>query len=149
MVASNIHKRLKQLEEQLKQNKVLEVGFMSEATYPDGTSVAEVAYKNEFGETLHNVPPRPFFRQTIAAKKKDWSHNVGVGLSKGLSIKDTLSLVGESAVGDIQETIKEFSDPPNARYTIEKKGFNDPLIDTGHMWKSVTSRVIDESASDS
>ena len=46
------------------------VGFMEGATYPEGTPVAAVAFWNEYGVPSHNQPPRPFFRQMIAADRK-------------------------------------------------------------------------------
>ena len=44
--------------------KATEVGFFSEARYPDGTPVPAVAAWNEFGTT--RIPERPFFRQALA-----------------------------------------------------------------------------------
>ena len=47
----------------------LRVGFLEGATYPDGTPVALVAWWNEFG-TEDEFPPRPSFRNMIAAKSR-------------------------------------------------------------------------------
>lgn len=133
-----INKRIKQLSG----SKYVEVGFMSDAKYPDGTKVAEVAFINEYGDPLHNIPARPFMRQTISKNKSDWIKNIYSSISSGKDISQSLSFLGEKIVGDIQDSIINFSDPPNAPYTIQKKGFNDPLVETGNMIKSVTKRVV-------
>ena len=42
----------------------VDVGFMSGATYPDGTSVAQVAFWNEFGHGGRLPPPPPFYSRS-------------------------------------------------------------------------------------
>lgn len=137
--------RLNQISKDCFSNKTLEVGFMSNATYPDGTKVAEVAYTNEYGDYYHNIPARPFMRETAYKRRKYWISTVEKLLERGNSIDKAFSILGEVMVGDIKESIIDFDDPPNAPYTIQEKGFNDPLIKTGHMLKSVTSRLKNES----
>lgn len=126
-------------------NEKLEVraGIFETATYPDGTPVAEVAYENEYG--TDSIPPRPFFRTTIAEKQKDWADSVAEGLQyyKG-DIRAALEATGERMADDLQESVLNWKEPPNAPYTIAKKGFNKPLVDTGQMSKSFGSEVIDE-----
>jgi len=48
--------------------------------------------------------------------------------------------------GELAESISELVSPPLAPYTIQKKGFDKPLIDTAHMFQSITHEVSDESA---
>lgn len=120
----------------------VDVGFMADATYPDGTSVAEVAFYNEFGTI--KIPPRSFFRGMIAKNSPGWA----LRISKAAKYYDydgqkVLELMGQTIQEELQESIVDFSDPPNAPATIEKKGFNKPLIDTGHMKDSVTFKVRD------
>ena len=40
----------------------------------------------------------------------------------------------------LKETIAEWSDPPNAPLTIERKGFNDPLVETGKLWNAAVKQ---------
>ena len=47
-----------------------EVGVFEDATYPDGTHVAYVAYLNEFGG--HN-PPRPFLKRSLEKYQNKWT----------------------------------------------------------------------------
>lgn len=114
---------------------LLRVGFLEGATYPDGTTVAEVAAKNEFGAV--GVPMRPFFRTMVKSKKASWSTNVANVLAvNNYDIDKTWQLVGEKITGQLRDSIRDWTTPPNSPQTIERKGFNKPLIDTGQMLNS-------------
>ncbi len=52
-----------------------------------------------------------------------------------------LGVVGEKMKDQMVQTIVDFSTPANAPTTIKKKGFDDPLIETGHMMRSVRAKV--------
>ena len=118
------------------------VGFMSGATYPDGTSVAAVAFRNEYGMPSQHQPPRPFFRQMIAAESPTWPDKMAK-LAKATDYDGdkVLALMGEDIKGALQQSINEFQSPPLAPSTVEAKGFAKPLIDTSHMLNSVTYEV--------
>ena len=45
------------------------IGFLSNATYPNGTPVALIALIQDSGAPSRGIPPRPFFRNMIAKKK--------------------------------------------------------------------------------
>ena len=131
--------------------KHVEMGFFETATYEDKehTPVAQVAYWNEYGTpaAVHPSPPRPFFRQTIAKRSSAWGTNLGTALKMTNYDKDkSLRLVGENMQDNLVTSIEEFKNPGNAPSTIERKGFDDPLNDTGTMKRSVAYNVIDESA---
>lgn len=118
----------------------LDVGFMSGATYPDGTPVAQVAFWNEFGTS--RAPSRPFFRSMIAKESAGWPELLGkAAVSTGYNTRQTLGLIGEKINDDLKSSIVDWQDPPNAPGTIAKKGFNKPLIDTGDMLRSTTYQV--------
>lgn len=143
---------------------VTKVGFFSDATYANGTSVAYVAYLNEFGQ--HN-PPRPFMKRTMEKQLNKWTKLYGYVLkSQGVnpsSIRTACERIGEIARGDIVKTIKAWN-PADPRYnkpatirakmrkTNAHKGGknqtgNDPyrvLHDTGVMVDSVTYEVEKE-----
>ena len=63
--------RLAELAAQATTAKV-RVGIIEQANYEgsDGESVAQVAFWNEYGTAT--IPPRPFFRNTIAQHKDEW-----------------------------------------------------------------------------
>lgn len=120
----------------------LKVGFLKGATYPDGQSVAEVAFWNDRGTSnkdgsVHS-PPRPFFRNMIAAKQREWPAAMA-GLLKitKYDVAKTMELTGEAVKGQLQQSIKDTNSPPLAQSTIDRKGFSKPLIETSVMINSV------------
>ena len=119
----------------------VKVGVLENSKYPDGTSVPTVAYKNEYG--WGNIPPRPFFRDTIKAQKKNWGVLARDAAKAGYSVEKILGLVGLQMQNDIQHSIMTWTTPPNAPYTVAKKGFNKPLIDTSLLVDSIKSEVVE------
>lgn len=139
-----LERKLAEMAEKLGEGKVLRVGFLENATYPDGQQVAMVAAANEFGNPANNQPPRPFFRNMIADKKDNWPDDIGrIAQATGFDGEQTLGLVGEHIKGQLQQSIRELMEPPLSPVTIEKKGFDKPLIDTGHMLNSVDYDIRD------
>lgn len=154
-VLSGISKRASNAE-------TVDIGFLADATYPDGTSVAMVAALNEFGhgnsigaklsrtkfaqwlgvEAQTAVPPRPFFRGMIRDKSPEWPDAVGdLLVANGYDATRTLEQTGAAIKGQLQEAITVYVGPPLAESTIARKGNDKQLIDTGTMLKSVAYRV--------
>lgn len=135
----------------------LKIGFLEGNKYPDGTSVAQVAFFNEFGRTVkvtndHGVGselggtyyqlPRPFFRNMIAKNSDKWPEQIANVLkTTKYDTHKTLMLMGEEMKGQLQESIQALVSPPLAPSTIERKGFDKPLIDTGLMFNKVAYEV--------
>lgn len=135
----NLDKVKKKLEERLKPKLELEVGFFESATYNNGIKVAQVAYWNEYGTST--IPPRPFFRNAIKEKSKEWLNLIQSTQLKTKDMGETLAIVGTESSSDISDSITNLSSPPNAKSTIAQKGSSNPLIDTGFMRDSVTYRL--------
>lgn len=123
---------------------VTQAGVISPtATYPDGTKVAQVAAWNEFG--TERIPPRPFFRQTVAENSGKWRDQATHLLKANhYDVKLTLGQMGEVMRDDLRQTIISFSDPPNAASTIAKKGSDSPLRDTVVLLRSIDGNVVDK-----
>ena len=140
------------------------IGWREDTKYDDNTPVAKVAQIQEFGARIpvtdkmrkwfavqgfplskHTteivIPPRAFVRQTADKNKKDWMWKFRDDLVKVLDGKmefeQALNRVGVRAQGDLKQMIAEFSTPANSPMTIAKKGFNNPLVDTGIMLDTV------------
>lgn len=134
--------RLKEIADKAGDGGTLRTGFLENATYPDGTPVALVAAVNEFGRPEQNQPPRPFFRSMIAEKQKAWPRTLGaLAKSNDYDIDKTLGQMGEGIKGQLQESIRKLDSPPLAPVTVARKGFDKPLVDTGHMMNSVDYEV--------
>ena len=152
----NIAKHLKEI-----QNASYEtyIGYVDGATYPDGKSVAYIAYLNEYGG--HN-PPRPFLQRTAVLHYGEWAELFeNVLKSDGVnpnSIYKAHKQVGIKGVGDVKKTISEWnpSDPrPNKPSTIRRKARrarggkglvpinpNTVLIDSGVMISRVSTNTV-------
>lgn len=134
--------RLKEIADKAGDGGTLRAGFLENATYPDGTPVALVAAVNEFGRPEQNQPPRSFFRTMIAEKQKGWPRALGaLAKSNDYDIDKTLGQMGEGIKGQLQESIRQLDSPPLAPVTVARKGFDKPLVDTGHMMNSVDYEV--------
>ena len=77
------------------------------------------------------------------------STNVGNTLAKSIKrflnrteiVQGVWTAAGIKLARDMKLVITEFSSPANAPFTIAKKGFDNPLIETGHMRDSVEHRI--------
>lgn len=135
-------KYLADLAKRLGKGKTLKVGFLEGATYPDGTPVALVAAIQNFGAPAKGIPPRPFFTNMVRDKSSEWGPALGP-LIEGYD-GDTgkaLDALGMGIAGQLQQSIRDTNTPPLAPATVAKKGFEKPLIDTGHMFASVSHEV--------
>ena len=144
---SAFKKKLAEIAAKLGEGKSLSVGFLEGATYPaevdgDTLHVAQVAFWSEFGSK--RTPPRPFFRGMIAKQSSKWGNALGkIAVATNYDGEQTLALMGEGIKGQLQQSINEFTSPPLAQSTIDRKGFAKPLIDTAHMLRSVDFQVDD------
>jgi len=120
----------------------LRVGFLENAKYPDGTPVAMIAAIQDYGAPNAGIPPRPFFRNMIAAKSPEWPAAIAQLLKdNNLDAVKALDQTGFAIEGQLRESIQQTNAPPLAPSTIARKGFDKPLIDTGHMYNSVDHEV--------
>lgn len=88
------------------------------------------------------IPPRPFFRTMIAENSPQWGETLGKQLvATNYNVNRSLRLMGTEMKGQLQDSIRNWSTPSNAPSTIRKKGFNDPLIDSGEMLNAVDFEV--------
>lgn len=124
-------------------NGSVSIGFMEGADYPDGESVPQVAFQNEFGMPSKGQPPRPFFRRMIAVESGGWAGKMGRLAASKRSGRDILAVMGEDVKGGLQESITTLTEPALSPETVARKGFSKPLIDTGLMLRSVTYEVED------
>lgn len=127
-----LQQKLAELAAKLQDPGSLRVGFLEGATTPNGDSIPLRAAMNEFGHG--NVPPRPFFRNMIAAKSPEWPDGIAHQLkTTNYDTKLTLERTGEAIKGQLQESILDLWAPPLSPKTIKKKGFEKPLIEHGDM----------------
>lgn len=117
-----------------------------------GSTGATAGYDNQYSDNgfcvcfilKHSVdiPSRPFLRITNQNNIRDWSdlatktaYKAAMGL---ITVDEYFHIVGDRIENDIKETIDRLMNPKNAPLTVENKGKQDPLIDTGKLRDSIT-----------
>ena len=111
----------------------------------ENISIAEIGAQNEFGHS--NVPSRPWMRQTAdrARTKRKFTSLMKSQYSKMLTGMTTPRRInrflGEWYISELKQTIKNGNFVPNSEFTTLNKGSTTPLIDTGLMRNSITSRI--------
>lgn len=146
-------------------NTHLEVGIFA----PEGSEEYMIAMVNEFGcditvtdkmrkylaatglhlkatTTQVKIPERSFIRAGYDANQDGLTKIVEGLLPRvihmTMSTEQFYGIVGEYIVGKLHEYVQSLNSPPNHPYTIEKKGSDHPLINTGRMNQSITYRVV-------
>jgi hypothetical protein len=142
-LVSEYSKQLKKQQQRFaKQRRVL-VGLPSNApNYPDGTSIVAVAVINEFGTA--KIPERSFLRKAVysnAQKYYNMFRQAALVVLRGKDETKELQKIGMVASQDVKLQIDATLNPPNAPYTIARKGSSHPLIDTGHLRQQITYKL--------
>ena len=121
----------------------LRVGFLENARYPDGTPVGLIAFLQDYGAPNAGIPPRPFFRNMIAAKSPEWPDAIGKLLQEhDFDAVAALDKAGAAIAGQLRDSISTFEGVALKPATIRRKGFDKQLIETGHLLDSVDHEVV-------
>ncbi len=164
--------KLRQISDGLHRAKEVRMGFLENATYADGTSVATVAAINNFGAPEAGIPARPFFSDMIERHKGNWGDAFGELIkSVNYDAAKALALMGEGMAGQLREQIVETNSPANSPVTnllkqrfphrdgmtfadvvqawqdihgdvVEYAEPGKPLVWSGHMLNSVDKEVL-------
>lgn len=133
----------------------IKVGIMgSNAQRKNGEgplSNAEIGFINEFGSYSKKIPPRSFLQMPLRLyladyllKKKAFSQQAIDEAVKNGTLLDLAKKVGIVAEEVIQQAFatRGFGQwKPNAHSTVKSKGSDSPLIDTGELRRSITSKA--------
>jgi len=144
-------KKLNAKVKRVKDPKFVKVGFPEgSGEYPEREGqepipIVTVAVWTEFGNA--RIPEWAYFRAAMKdnrSKYRKLAKRLYKQVLDGKITKEkALGLLGEMAVGDIQDSITNTTSPANSLETVARKGSSNPLIDTGLMKNSVRSEVID------
>lgn len=100
-----------------------------------GTSYAQVYERNEFGL---GPPARPAVTTVLTRNKRKYLNSLrarlGIFMSpirKSSGWKTSMQRFAKMMRDDIRKEIMAWDSPPNAEETINRKGFDDPLVETG------------------
>ncbi|WP_367294661.1 hypothetical protein [Levilactobacillus yonginensis] len=88
------------------------------------------------------IPPRRFLWIAYERNHDAWNELMVAGFSKVMDGKQSVSglesQLGRRISNDIKKTIRDLHTPRNAGLTADRKGFDDPLQDTGKLIGSIT-----------
>lgn len=137
--------KLKDIAKKLGESGTVRVGFLENATYPDGTSVAMVAAIQNFGAPGAGVPARPFFTGMVEREGPTWGDKVAkVVVATGYDTARTLGLMGREIADELQDSIRETQEPPLSPVTIMLRSMrreNPDLKVTGATVGEAAARV--------
>ncbi len=97
---------------------------------------------HEYG--TDSIPMRPWLRTSALRYGKGWSkawRTAVVAALQGTPTDVPLRLVGLGMQGDVQATILDGPWFPLSPETIERKGSDVPLVDTGQMRQSIRAQI--------
>lgn len=112
----------------------------------------QIGFLNEFGSISQHIPARSFIRMPLqlylseylrkkkALSQEEFTKAIEEGKENEFAAK--VGLVAEEVIQDAFATRGFGNWAPNAPRTIAEKGSDSPLIDTGQLRRSITSKVI-------
>lgn len=107
-------------------------------------TMAQLGAVQHFGTEDGHIPARPWLDVGVESGAQDIIDTVRSAAGRGLPLGTVMEQIGVVAAGAVQEYMTDLMTPPNAPGTIEKKGSDNPLIDTSAMRQSVTHAVTRE-----
>lgn len=138
----NLQNAMSQIAKSLKSGGKVRIGFMEDAKYPDGTSVAMAAAINNYGAPRAGIPPRPFFSNMVKDKASGWPEAIRENLKQtNYNTHLTLDRVGAGIASQLRDAIIDTNDPPLSPVTIMLRGMkgNDTSL-------KVTGKTVGEAA---
>ncbi|CAM0010940.1 tail completion or Neck1 protein [Vibrio phage K367 g1] len=135
-----VQNRIRKEIEKIAKNKTVLVGIHEDAPPLEGEDITMA----QLGAVLHfgnqRIPARPWLDVGVRSGSADY---LDIIENNSDDLDNALNMIGNIAVGKVQQYMTELQDPPNAPSTVKKKGSSNPLIDTGALRQSVTYSIID------
>ena len=129
---SKLDATLRQIAAKASSAKLVNVGFLEGATYPDGTSVPMVAAINEYGAPKVGIPPRPFMRPTVSSESPHWGNDLSAVLrANDYDAAKSLGQMGDEIASEIRKAIVAVTAPALSPVTLllrERFGNNPQAI---------------------
>lgn len=138
-------KELLKRSQEIKNGRV-RVGVLSDAKVEgEDFTLAELAAVHEYGTEDGRIPERSFLRTTFDDQREQMvelgKKLVDAVLTGRMTTEQALGLLGAKLASAVKARIIGRVPPPNKPATIERKGSDKPLIDTGRLLNSITWSV--------
>ncbi|KJW12865.1 hypothetical protein VC81_03765 [Levilactobacillus spicheri] len=144
--ADAVLKRLAMQKRRLKQLNGMEVSVGAIKSVPEHTpeELQKIVRYNEYG--TNKIPARSFLRGAVYRNSNHgWRfvsrEAVKAVVAGKLTGDAAYKMVGDRMVKDVRHQI-DIVGPANAPSTIKKKGRNQPLVDTGGLYRSIDKEVL-------
>lgn len=128
------------------EGKVKETARSKKSDKVSAPELVVIGATHEFGSPQKNIPERSYLRATLEEHKEEvtalFSQSVPELLLKGQDVKKFLDKIGVWFTGLVQKKIVTGPFEKLNQKTIDAKGSDKPLIDTGRMRQSITYRVV-------
>lgn len=119
----------------------------SAGEYEGGPHIATIAAVNNYGSADGRIPARPFLLPATENGQQTYAKIAEAALSGEATdpaqYMRALEQIGARAAGDVQEFMTDLRYPGNAESTKDRKGSDNPLIDTGTLRGSITWQLTD------
>ena len=144
---------IKVLKEGMPSVKVGILGNTNQRTKDTQTN-AEIGFTNEFGKmdgypriperSFIRMPLNTYFQPKLETKKSLTGKELEKAMGEGKTVEfaTKVGLVAEEVIQEAFATQGFGTWPANADMTVQLKGSDSPLIDTGQLRRSITSKVI-------
>lgn len=123
-----------------------QAGFYREQKHPNGKlDAAHLAVILNYGHEESNIPPRPFIvdgaQDSLIELRSMFISRFYQFVVNKQSPQNTLQPIAEAMARWIAQRILFNNYERNAEYTVERKGFNRPLFETGWLAENVMTKV--------
>lgn len=127
-----------------------DAGYMDESVHiASGKSLTDIAIWNNYGtlntDNTWHIPPRRFMeasltRRGIGSISKEVSRALD-DIYNGKNAESAIETIAKAMAVNISVVIEMFNRPVNAESTIDQKGFDNPLIETGELQNNVQHKI--------
>lgn len=111
-----------------------------------GISYAYLASIHEYGTRDGRIPQRDFITKAyldwITSIKGDAEKAAKDIIYRGIPVRTALKNIADEGALFITNAAYSFDSPANAQSTINNKGFDNPLIETGKLANGVKTKVV-------
>lgn len=95
--------------------------------------------------TQIKIPERSFMRAGFDSKKKQFEafikRLIPLVLKKEIKVETFFNTIGNHIVSELQEYLRDLSDPPLSDLTVQKTGRSNPLVHKGNLLQSIKFEV--------
>lgn len=121
------------------------LGAAAEETASSGrATLGEVALINEYGTA--RIPARSFLREPISHARglvvQLFTRAIRSVIEESVPVQVAADKLGGELAQVARNAIGHGIEPENAQSTVDKKGFDHPLVHTGELQKAISHRVV-------